>query len=634
MMKKKSRKKSNVKKQPGQGHGLLKTGKFGALEMKRSLLNIIFLVLPLLAAAQEDIEVTTEYPSVVANGQQFSITYTVNAGGGEFSVPSFAGFYKIMGPQTSYSQSTQIINGKITRQVSYSYVYYLQATKEGTFVIPPAIFELKGKEYTSDSLSIEVVANSSQVAAGSKNTDSGNAGVNSSSGDLFVNLGLNRREVYVGEPVMATVKIFTKVDLQGINEIKYPSFNNFLRSDIETPPLTSLQQENVNGSIYGTGVIQQFLLYPQIPGEITIDPVQLTVLVQQRTGTPDPYFGDFFSSYQTVPREIASKSLNLKVKPLPGVKPDDFSGIVGKLAMKASLSQDSVSVNDAISFKVTVSGTGNLRIASNPEIKLPPDIEIYDPKVSEQLQNGSSGTIGSKTFEYLLIPRHHGEFKIPVITYSYFNTSTGMYETLSTDEFTFYAQRVDGQSDAATVYSGVSKEDVQYLGKDIRFIKSEPGKLTKPGKIISASRSFYSIYGAAFAAFLLVLFLRREHVRRNSDLSLVRNRKAGKVAVKRLHAASVCLKNKQTDRFYEEILKALWGYLSDKLNMPVAELTRNNASDSLRIKGVDDEKISNLNNILDTCEFARFAPSASNAEAEKVYDGASQFIKSVENSIR
>lgn len=601
--------------------------------MKRFLLHIILILFCVLANAQDDIEVAAEYPYVVANGQQFSVTYSVNAGGGEFNVPSFSGFYKIMGPQTSYSQSTQIINGKISRQVSYSYVYYLQATKEGKFVIPPAVFTLKGREYRSDSLRIEVAANSSQPAS-SQGNEQTNQGTGSSSGELFVNLGLNRREVYVGEPVLATVKLFTKVDLQGINEIKYPSFNNFLRTDLETPPLTSLQQENVNGNIYGTGVIQQFLLYPQVAGEITIDPVELTVLVQQRTSSPDPFFGDFFSSYQTVPRAISSKPVTVKVKQLPGMKPDDFSGVVGKLGMKASLSQDSVKVNDAINFRITISGTGNLKIASTPELRLPPDIEIYDPKVTEEFQNGASGTIGSKTFEYILIPRHHGDFKIPQITYSYFNTSSGKYETLTTDEYMLHAERVDGQSDAVTVYSGVSKEDVQYLGKDIRFIRSGPGTLFRPGKIISSSRSFYSIYGFAFAAFLLVLFVRREHVRRNADLSLVRNRKAGKIAGRRLHAASVCLKNNQVDKFYEEILKAVWGYLSDKLNIPVSELTRSNASTALKNRGVDDEKITGLNNILDTCEYARFSPSASNAEAEKIYEGASRFIKSVENSIR
>lgn len=600
--------------------------------MRKILLYILSLFITLMAAAQ-DVEITTEYPSVVANGQQFSITYNVNAGGGEFAVPSFAGFYKIMGPQTSYSQSTQIINGKISRHTAYSYVYYLQATKEGKFIIPPAVFTLKGREYKSDSMAIEVVADPSRVTAASKSNEAGNDGVGASSGELFVNMTLNRKEVYVGEPVLATVKLFTKVDLQGINEIKYPSFNNFLRTDLETPPLTSLQQENVNGSIYGTGVIQQFLLYPQIPGEVSIDPVQLTVLIQQRTGSTDPFFGDFFSSYQTVPKSIASKTVSVKVKPLPGMKPVDFSGVVGKLSMKASLGQDSVKVNEAVNFKVTITGSGNLKLASTPGLKLPPDIEIYDPKVTEELQNGTSGTIGSKTFEYLLIPRHHGEFRIPPITYSFFNTSSGKYETLTTDEFKFFAERVDGQADAITVYSGVSKEDVQYLGKDIRFIKSEAGKLQQ-GKVISASRSFYTLYGFAFAAFLIVLFIRREHVRRNSDLSLVRNRKAGKVAVKRLHTASLRLKEKKIDKFYEEILKAIWGYLSDKLNIPMAELTRVNAIDALKGRGVDDEKISELTNILDTCEYARFAPSASGAEAENIYEGASRFIRTVENSIR
>lgn len=603
--------------------------------MKKVLIYILLIFLSA-AASGQDIEVTADYPSVVTAGQQFSLSYTVNAGGGEFSVPPFTGFNKIMGPQTSYSQNTQIINGKISRQTSYSYIYYLQAIKTGRFVIPPAVFTLKNKEYKSDSVHIEVVSDASQAqnSGGRSQSGSENAGVNSSSGDLFVNLSVNRKEVYAGEPVLATVKIFTKVDLQGINEIKYPTFNNFLRTDIDTPPLTSLQQENVNGTIYGTGVLQKFLLYPQTPGEITIDPVQLTVLVQQKTGSSDPFFGDFFSSYQTIPRTIASKPVVIKVKALPGIKPDDFSGVVGKLAMKSDMSHDSVNVNDAVNFKITLSGTGNLKLASAPKLKMPPDVEIYDPKVTEELQNGTSGSIGTKTFEYLLIPRHYGEFKIPPVTYSYFDPSSGKYETLTTPEYTFYAKKTNDQAGGPAIYSGVSKEDVQYLGRDIRFIKSDPGNLSKVVEIFSAKRIFYTLYGLAFFIFLLVLFIRREHVRRNADLSLVRNRKAGKVASKRLHTASVLLKNNQIDKFYEEMLKALWGYLSDKLSIPVSALTRANAASSLISRGASEEKVKDLNEILDTCEFARFAPSASEAEAEKVYEGASRFIKSVENSIR
>jgi hypothetical protein len=318
---------------------------------------------------------------------------------------------------------------------------------------------------------------------------------------------------------------------------------------------------------------------------------------------------------------------------LPGVQPADFSGIVGKIDLKAVLNKDSVTVNDAINFKVTISGNGNLKIAATPVLKLSPDIEVYDPKISDDIKNGINGTSGQKSFEYLLIPRHYGDYTIPPVTYSYFNTSTGRYEKLTTGEYHFRAGKGGEQNTGITVYGGISKEDVKYMGKDIRFIKSGAGKLTKSTGIISQKRSFYSAYAIALFAFLIVLFLRREHIRRNSDLSTVRNRKAGKVAVKRLRAASVCLKNEQIDEFYEEILKAIWGYLSDKLNIPVSDLTRNNAVSALVEEGIDETRIASLNHLLDTCEYARFAPSASGTEAATIYEGASQFIKSVENSI-
>jgi len=584
----------------------------------------------------QDVYIKGESPSVVNTGDQFTVMWTVNSGGGEFSAPAFNGFYKLMGPQTSYSSSTQIINGKMSTQTSYSYVYYLQAVKEGKYVIAPAVFTLKNKTYSSDSLRIEVVGSTSQKQNSQQaNTNSETASeVEANGKDLFINLFVNRKEIYLGEPVVATVKIYSRVNIAGINEIKFPSFNSFLKSDIDTPPLTSLRQENVNGTIYGSGVIQQFLLYPQVTGEINIDPVQISVLVQQKTrGESDPFFGDFFSSYQTVPKAAASQSLKIKVKPLPGVQPVDFSGVVGKLELKANLNKESVNVNDAVNFKITISGNGNLRIAAPPVLKLSPDIEVYDPKISDDLKNGQNGTTGQKSFEFLLIPRHDGDFTIPHVTYSYFNIAAGRYEKLTTDELHFNARKVSGQNSGTTVYGGVAKEDVKYLGKDIRFIKSDPGKLKKSGDIFISKQSFYSTFAFSLIAFLLVLFLRREHIRRNSDISLVKNRKAGKVAIKRLHNASVCLRNEEIDQFYDEILKAVWGYLSDKLNIPVSDLTRTNAIAALQENGVEEDLIKNLSQILDACEFARFAPSTSGTEATSIYDGTSYFIKSVENLI-
>jgi BatD DUF11 like domain len=601
--------------------------------MKQLLLFHLALLLSFSVSAQ-DVTIKAEYPSVVNAGQQFSIMWTVNTGGGEFTTPSFTGFIKLMGPQSSYSSSTQIINGKMSQQTSYSYVYYLQAEKEGKYVIAPAQFTFKNKTYSSDSMHIEVVGNSAgaQSSRVGSNTAPENSDVAYAGNDLFVNLSVSRKDVYVGEPIVATVKLYTRVNLSGINEIKYPPFNGFLKSDIPTPPLTSLKQENVRGTIYGTGVVQQFLLYPQVTGEIVIDPVQISVLVQQKTGQSDPFFGDFFSSYQTIPKAVASQSIKINVRALPGIKPSDYSGIVGQISMKAVLSKDTVNVNDPVNFTITLSGNGNLKVAATPSLKLSPDIEVYDPKITDDIKNSISGTSGQKKFEFLLIPRHNGEFTIPAVTYSYFNTFAGRYEKLTTQEFRFYARKSSDQNNGAiAVYGGVSKEDVKYLGKDIRFIKSEPGNLARISNVILSNRSFYSAYAFAALAFLIILFLRREHIRRNADINIVRNRKAGKVAVKRLRHAESCMKNGETDLFYDEILKALWGYLSDKLNIPVSDLTRSNAVSALTERGIDEGMLNSLKSILDTCEFARYAPASSGTEPTSIYEGASQFIKSVEN---
>ena len=522
--------------------------------MKQTYKIFIFLLFLLPAKAiGQDIKIISDYPEVVRAGEQFTISWTINSGGGEFAAPAFTGFYKLMGPQTSYSSSTQMINGKVTRSTTYTYTYYVQAVGAGKFVLPPAVFTLKNKTYSSDSLRIEVIGSSSpqsnvpagSVAGGGDQT--GNENVEGAGDDIFVNLSFDRREVYLGEHIVAAVKLFTKVDLSGINEIKYPSFEGFLKTDLNTPPLTSLKRENVNGTIYGTGVVQQFLLYPQVTGDINIDPVQISVLIQQKSGQTDPFFGDFFGTYTTVPKAVISRSARIKVKPLPGNKPGDFSGIVGKANLQAVINRDSVMVNDAVTLKITVTGSGNLKLANAPALKLPPDIEVYDPKVSDDLRNGVNGTTGQKVFEYLLIPRHNGDFKIPPITYSYFDISSNQYKTLTSGELRFHAVKGTDQGTGITVYGGVSKEDVKYLGKDIRFIESKPGLLRKSGNLLFSKSSFFSIYALALFIFFLVLFIRREQIKRNANITLVKNRKAGKVAGKRLKSAAHCLKTGQIE---------------------------------------------------------------------------------------
>ncbi len=605
------------------------------MRIKTFILISITTILPLMAAAQ-DISITADYPSVVNVGEQFTITWKVNTGDGQFIAPSFNGLYKIMGPQTSYSSNTQIINGKVSSESSYSYIYYVQAVKEGKYVVPPARLTLRNKTFMSDSLVIDAVAgNASRVqnAAPGEENNEGDQELEGGINDIFLRLTLSRKDVYIGEPILATVKIYTRVNLSGINEIKYPDFQGFLKIDLETPALTSLKRENINGTTYGTGVVQQFLLYPQITGEVKIDPVQLTVLVQQKSGQTDPFFGDFFSSFTTTPKAVASQPVEVKVNQLPGTQPADYSGIVGKADLTASVSKDTVNVNDAVNYKLVLRGSGNLKVATAPSVKMPADVEVYDPKVTEDLRNGTNGTTGQKTFDYLLIPRRPGEYKIPSISYSYFDVNARRYERVTTPELHFYAKKGNDQNAGITVYGGVSKENVQYLGKDIRFIQTTPGRLNKAGNLLASKNSFFSLYVLSLIAFLALLFIRREHIRRNSDLTSVRNRKAAKVAGKRLKEASLCLDEGANDRFYEEISRAIWGYISDKLSIPVSDLTRENAISSLAASGIGEDEIANLNSILDKCEFVRFAPTSSETEATEIYDDASRFIRNVENSI-
>lgn len=588
--------------------------------------------MPLTSVAQ-DVTVRAEYPSVVRAGEQFSIVWTINTSGGDFTAPSFEGFYKLMGPQTSYSSSTQFINGKMSQQTSYSYMYYLQALNPGKYVLGPGKYTLRNKTFNSDSIYIEVVPGSSSGLAGTRSSESATE-VENAGGDIFVGLSVNKREAFVGEHIVATVKLYTKIDISGINEIKYPSFTGFLRTDLETPPLSSLREENVNGEIYGTGVLQEFLIYPQTSGELTIDPVQLTVLVRQRSGQSDPFFGDFFATYTTVPRAVVSQPVKISVKALPAGRPSDFSGVVGKLSLKGVISKDTVNVNDAVNLKLILSGSGNIKLAGAPELQLPPDIETYDPKITDNLKSSLSGTSGERVFEYLLIPRHHGDFTIPAIRASYFDISTGKYVQLSTGPFSFHAVKGEDQPGGITVFGGVSREDVQFIGKDIRFIKQSPAKLKKNQGTLSSKRSFYSSYAIIFLIFTAILIARREHVKRNSDISAVKNRRAAKIAASRLRKAHECLKKSDSDRFYDEILKAVWGYLGDKLNIPLSELTRTNALETLGSRGISNEDTAELLNILDKCEYARYAPSATASEAGQIYDSTVRFIKSVENSLQ
>jgi len=592
----------------------------------------ILLILFSTGLFSQDIKILVDVPPVVTVGEQFKITWTVNSRSGEFIAPDFGDFYKLMGPSTSFSQSTQIVNGRVTSEIQNSYSYYLQATREGTYTIGSARYVDKRTEYKSEPATVQVINEEEAVRQQQQEAAVEQDGSQVSRDDLFVRMIANRKSVYIGEHIVATLKIYSRVDLSGIQEIKYPDFNGFLKEDIETPPLRSLESENVGSQIYGAGVLQRFLIYPQKSGTLEIEPSTLTVLLQQRANNNDPFFGNFFSSFNTVPKMIATLPVKIEVKPLPPNRPSSFNGIVGSISLESVINKDSLQVNEALTYSIKISGTGNLMLANPPELNLTSDIEIYEPKSVSNTRSSLSGTSGSRTFEYVLIPRHSGKFKIPPVEISYFDPNAESYKTLRTSEHTFSASGVAGSGEGTEVFGSISREDIRYLGKDIRYIKSKKPGLRITGNSLVARSSFIMIYPAAMILFIVIIFLRREHVKRNSDLTKVKNRRAGKLASDRLKKASVFMKNNEGEKFYSEVLKALWGYLSDKLGIPVSELTREASVEALKKANIHPEIVQALSDIIETCEFSQYAPAGGQTAIQEAFTRARTIIREIENS--
>ncbi len=599
----------------------------------RKLIIILIQLLLCYNLFAQDVTLTADAPSVVAVGEQFMVRWTANSRGGEFVAPEIKDFYVLSGPQTSFSQSTQIINGKVTSNISNTYTFYLQATKEGKFTIPAARYRLKNDEYISEAVEIEVVSEGQAVnrSADQAARPEGEAGQGVSSSDLYVRLLVNKREVYIGEHLVASLKIYSRVNLSGIQEIEYPDFQSFLKEDLQTPPLRNLERENVNGSIYGTGVLQRFLLYPQRTGTISIEPANLTVLLQQQSRSNDPFFGDFFSSFTTVPKMIATLPVQIEVKALPPGAPEGFDGAVGNFSISSEINTDTISVNDAITYRMILQGQGNLKLTSAPELNLPPDIEIYEPKINSDLNTSASGTSGSRIFEYVLIPRYHGEFTIPSVQYSYFDPSSGQYKTLRTEEHKFIVIPGEEGEEGARVYGGVSKENVRFLGRDIRYIDTgKPGFRTGRNILVRNNIFLYSYLGILLL-FMILIIIRREQIKRNSDLARVRNRKAARVASKRLKTAAECLKNTDTEGFYAELLKAIWGYLSDKYNIPLSELSIDIVEKILEKNKLAHETIDELKEVISKCEYSRYSPDSDISTADEIYRKGEKIIKDIEN---
>lgn len=590
----------------------------------------------------QDQEFTASAPATVHVGQQFQ--YVIEGPErGELLLPSLSDFQLIAGPFSSFSSSSQWINGKMTMKTVASYTHVFRPLREGTFTIPPATVRVGRKEYTTNEVQIVVTAGGanappSGTPGGGDRAEPGAVEAGSQE-DVFLRVIPSKRDVFVGEQFVSGLKVYTRVNTRPASAGKDVPYEGFYKISVD--PDANAQRQVIEGQQYVSQTIQRHILIPQKTGEIVIDPYESEWMVQQRvqrrssSSVFDDFFDDpFFDSFQDVPVTLSTPPVIIRVKPLPPGAPEGFNGAVGEFTVNTSLSATEISVNEALSLKITIRGTGNLPLLGEPEVNLPPDHDLYE--VTRSLNTSTSGNriSGSVTFEYPIVARHAGRFRIAPIRYAWFDPATGEYHQKTTDEFTFTVLKGETEEGQGGVYvPGITRESVENIGTDIRDITRAPQQFT-PLAVTMWGKGWYQwFYPLALFIAILIILLIRLLVSRNADLSLVRNRKANKSARSRLKKADRFRKANDLDRFYEEVGKALWGYLADKLDIETSHLSREVIVEELERKSVDEELRKEFLRILDDSEFSRFAPTSEQSNVDHLYADAAAIIRNLENKL-
>lgn len=611
---------------------------------KLIFLWIALVTVTLHAFADEKVAFTASAPDAVAVGDQFRLSYTVTTQKvRDFRAPSIKGFEVLMGPSRSQQSSMQIINGVSTSTSSITFTYILMATAEGSFTIPGATITANGNQMVSNSVHIKVLpADQAGTSSGGNrnNSQQGNAsrassGTSISNQDLFITATASKTSVYEQEAFLMTYKIYTLVDLQRFDNVKLPDFKGFHSQEVELPNDRKWSLEHYKGRNYQTTVYRQFVLFPQQSGNLTIEPARFDASVAKATQVSDP-FEAFFnggSNYIEVKKTLHTPSLTIEVKPLPSGKPDNFLGGVGEFSISSSINSTNVKTNDAVTIKLVISGTGNLKLIGDPEVKFPDDFEIYDPKVDNKFRLTNAGLSGSKVIEYLAIPRNAGTFKIPAVKFSYFDIKSRSYKILTTEEYELHVDKGEGNA-AQSIANFTNKEDLKILNEDIRFINQNDVTLSQKGDFFFDSMIYWLFYIIPGVIFMIFFIVYRKQIATNANVAKMRTKKANKVAVKRMKSAGKLLSENKKEAFYDEVLKALWGYISDKLNIPISRLSKDNIEEELCRYGVENELIKEFLAVLNDCEFARFAPGDDNQAMDKIYSASLAVISKMENSIK
>ena len=619
-------------------------------------LSVILLALITLSAYADEVVFKAQAPKQVIVGKPFQLTYTVNQRGRDLRAPEFTDFDVLSGPYTSTSSSTSFVNGKRTSSYEQTYTFMIMARREGTFTIAPATIRVDGDPVQSNGIRIQVLPEdqttppqSSQQGRepgqqSSPNTQTSQSPQNSqtASENLFVRTIVSKTRVHEQEALLVMYKLyFANVDVaQLTNNTKLPEFTGFLKQELEQGEIQT-ELEHYNGRNYQTAILYRTVLYPQHSGDIQIDPARFEAVlrVQTQQRGPRSIFDDFFATYTNVTKMLTAPGATIHVSPLPGGKPAGFSGGVGKFTLTPSISQTELQANEAVTIKLDISGSGNMKLLKTPAIDWPEGFEPYDPKVTNDFRTTTSGVSGTKSIEYLAIPRSAGEYTIPAVKFSYFDIDEKAYKTLSTPEYTIRVKRGTSSRQTGGVASAeegseavyyAQKEDIKQLGTDIRYIDTKPLKAIFVKQQTPDISHLWLYYVIPLLIAIVLLVVLRKQIREAADITRVRYKRANKVAQKRLKAAAAALKANNKEAFYSEIERASWTYLSDRLSIPTADLNKENITSILRQKGISDALIADVQNVLSTAEFARYAPSTDHG-MEELYTATTNLINNLED---
>jgi hypothetical protein len=572
----------------------------------------------------------------VAVGERFRLVYTLNARPASFEAPGFEGFRLVSGPSQSSSSSTQIINNQVSTTFTVSYTYILEAVQEGRFRLSPATAMMDGDRIRSEAIVIEV---SGQYDPGEPPSGQPGSSVSpppqrAGERDLFVRAEVSNRSPFQSQQVLVTYKLYTRIPVSRYSVERLPSYQGFWSETLSAPSQPPTTTETIEGLTYTVAEIRRVALFPQRAGELTIDPLEVECLVrlpsgQRRGSLLDEFFsGTPFDSFQSVPQNIRSNAVRLQVRPLPSRdRPSAFLGLVGQLDLNARLDARELKVNEAASLSVTLSGSGNLRMLDEPLVQLPPGLEGFDPQIKEDITNGPGGISGSRTFEYLIIPREPGEFEIPAFQAGFFDPVNERYVVRRAGPFRIQVSGSPGTPVA------VSDPSDRMLGTDIRFIRHHGFRLSPKGDVFFLSRGFWMAVALPFLLFVFMMAYWRHRIRLRSNLALARNRRAERLARRRLSQAKRFMKQGIQDGFHDEIGRALWGYLSDKLTIPGSSLTKDSVLAGLQHRGVSPELAGSSLRAIERCEFARFAPGEKGVQLEETYRLALETIVKLEKEI-